>query len=60
VIGTGGTGFRSVSSPIANSETTNDDTFGVLKLTLSAGGYAWEFVPVAGGSYRDSGTAACH
>jgi hypothetical protein len=60
VVGTGGTGFRSVSSAIANSETTNDDTFGVLKLTLSAGGYAWEFVPVAGGTYRDSGTAACH
>ena len=53
VVGTGGTGFRSVSTPIANSETTNDDTFGVLKLTLSPGGYAWEFVPVAGGNPID-------
>jgi hypothetical protein len=60
VVGTGGTGFRSVSTPIANSETTNDDTFGVLKLTLSPGGYAWEFVPVAGGTYRDAGAGTCH
>jgi len=60
VVGTGGVGFRSVSAPIANSETTNDDTFGVLKLTLSAGGYTWEFVPVAGATYRDAGAATCH
>jgi hypothetical protein len=60
VVGTGGTGFRSVGTPIANSETTNDDTFGVLKLTLSPGAYTWEFVPVAGGSYRDAGTGTCH
>jgi hypothetical protein len=60
VVGTGGTGFRSVGTPIANSETTNDDTFGVLKLTLSPGAYTWEFVPVAGGSYRDAGAGTCH
>jgi len=60
VVGTGGTGFRTVSATIANSETTNDDTFGVLKLTLAPGAYTWEFVPVAGGTYRDSGSASCH
>jgi hypothetical protein len=49
-----------VGTPIANSETTNDDTFGVLKLTLSPGAYTWEFVPVAGGSYRDAGAGTCH
>jgi hypothetical protein len=32
----------------------------VLKLTLSNGGYAWEFVPVAGSTFRDSGSAVCH
>ena len=60
VVGTGGVGFRSVSAPIANSESTTDATFGVLKLTLMSGGYAWEFVPVAGATYRDSGAGTCH
>ena len=33
---------------------------GFFKLTLSAGGYAWEFVAVAGGSYSDTGSGTCH
>jgi len=28
---------------------------GVLKLTLKSGSYGWEFVPVAGRNFRDSG-----
>jgi hypothetical protein len=35
-------------------------TPGVLKLTLEAGSYSWEFVPVAGKSYTDSGSGTCH
>ncbi len=35
-------------------------TFGVLKLTLHPGSYDWTFVPVAGATFTDSGTAACH
>ena len=45
---------------IANSEVRNDDTFGVLKLTLHAEGYEWEFVPVAGGAFTDRGSGVCH
>jgi len=30
-----------------NSEERNDDTYGVLKLTLHAKSYDWEFVPEA-------------
>jgi len=28
----------------------------VLKLTLSAGSYTWQFIPVAGASFTDSGS----
>ena len=35
-------------------------TFGVLKLTLDDGTYAWQFVPIAGKTFTDSGTDACH
>jgi hypothetical protein len=32
----------------------------VLKLTLRAGGYDWNFLPVAGQSFSDSGSGTCH
>jgi hypothetical protein len=35
-------------------------TFGLLKLTLGQGSYSWEFVPVAGQIFRDTGTGSCH
>lgn len=60
VVGTGGKSLRSVGSPEANSEVRNDDTHGVLELTLYDSGYAWEFIPIAGQSFRDSGSGACH
>ncbi len=37
----------------------NDDTFGVLKLTLRADGYDWEFVPEPGKTFRDRGSGPC-
>jgi len=43
-----------------NSEAANDTTFGVLDLKLNAAGYDWSFIPVAGASYTDSGSSACH
>jgi hypothetical protein len=60
VVGTGGRSHYGLGSLKANSEVFNGDTFGVLKLTLSAGAYAWQFVPVAGGTFTDSGTGSCH
>jgi hypothetical protein len=33
-------------------------TFGVLKLTLQADAYQWEFIPVSGTG--DSGSGTCH
>jgi len=59
VVGTGGTGFRSMgSSP--NTQASNDDTHGVLGLDLNDGSYDWEFLPVEGKTYTDSGSTGCH
>ena len=61
VVGTGGkNSHRIFAQPVANSEVRNADTFGVLKLTLHANSYDWEFVPEAGKTFRDSGTGSCH
>ncbi len=61
VVGTGGkNSHRSFASPKPNSEVRQADTFGVLKLTLHAAGYDWEFVPEAGKTFTDLGTGTCH
>ena len=61
VVGTGGRSLYSVrGTPAATSELRNSATFGVLKLTLHAEGYEWEFVPVAGGAFTDRGSGVCH
>src|SRR5919199_4154075 len=60
VVGTGGKSHNPVGTPVANSEVTNTDTFGVLKLTLHASSYDWQFVPEAGKTFNDSGSGACH
>ena len=59
IVGTGGGGVYAFGRVAANSEVRNNTTYGVLKLTLSPGRYAWEFVPMAGSQFRDSGSAAC-
>jgi hypothetical protein len=59
VVGTGGKSHYAVTTPIANSEVANDDTYGVLLLRLYAGSYAWQFVPVAGGTFADAGDGSC-
>jgi hypothetical protein len=59
VVGTGGRSHYPITTPIANSEVHNTDTFGVLKMTLHPTSYAWEFVPVAGSTFTDQGSAAC-
>lgn len=59
VVGTGGDSHYTSGAPIANSQVQNDNTFGVLKLTLHSGSYNWKFVPVAGGTFTDSGSNTC-
>jgi hypothetical protein len=60
VAGMGGASHYALGTPIANSEASNTDTYGVLKFTLGPGTYAWEFIAAAGGTYTDSGSGTCH
>lgn len=61
VVGTGGKSHGRINVPVvANSLVQNDDTYGVLRLTLRATGYDWKFVPVPGRTFTDSGSASCH
>jgi hypothetical protein len=61
VVGTGGGGGEGpISAPVANSEVRADGIDGVLKFTLRPKSYEWEFVPVEGESFTDSGAAQCH
>jgi hypothetical protein len=60
VVGTGGRSHAGFVTVAANSEVRNGTTFGVLKLTLHAGSYDWQFVPEAGSTFTDSGSTDCH
>ncbi len=61
VVGTGGKSHGRINQPLeTNSVVQNDDTYGVLRLTLRATGYDWKFVPVPGRTFTDSGSASCH
>jgi calcineurin-like phosphoesterase family protein len=60
IVGTGGEGLSSFGTPLPTSEVRNGATFGVLMLTLEAREYSWEFVPVAGATFTDSGSGSCH
>jgi hypothetical protein len=61
VVGTGG---RYADDPVVqvqpNSQVINDQTKGVLELTLHASSYSWQFIPVAGQTFTDSGSGTCH
>jgi acid phosphatase type 7 len=59
VAGTGGKSHRPFAAPLPTSEVRNADTYGVLKLTLHAKSYDWEFVPEAGNTFHDSGSGSC-
>lgn len=60
VVGTGGASLRSLGTTQSNSEVRSSAAHGVLKLTLQAGGYRWDFIPIAGRTFTDTGTGTCH
>ena len=60
VVGTGGKSHYAIVDPLSNSEVHNDDTYGILELTLQPNSYDWRFVPAEGGTFTDSGSARCH
>jgi 3',5'-cyclic AMP phosphodiesterase CpdA len=57
-----GTGGGALHSPITSAPNTEAIGIGhgVLKVTLTDGGYQWEFVPVPGNSFGDTGIGQCH
>jgi acid phosphatase type 7 len=61
VVGTGGAGLYGIGTIRANSEVRGgapNGAHGVLKLTLKEGNYDWEFISIAGQTFRDTGNAA--
>jgi hypothetical protein len=61
VVGTGGTpNLYGFGTPKPNSELRYNGGQGVIKLTLFADHYEWEFVSVAGKTFTDKGSQACH
>ena len=60
VVGTGGRSHYGLGRRETNSEAFDASTFGVLKLTLSPGKYTWQFIPIAGQTFTDSGSGVCH
>ncbi len=60
IAGSGGIGGGSETNLFPTHVTGDGNTFGVLKLYLYDDSFAWKFIPVAGKTYTDSGSTACH
>jgi hypothetical protein len=60
IAGTGGGPLYEIGTVQPNSEVRNNATHGVIKFTLHATSYDWEFIAIAGQSFRDRGSAECH
>ena len=59
-VGTGGESLDMPTVEIHPHSEVRGSVYGILKLTLQAGGYDWAFLPVAGSTFTDSGSGACH
>jgi hypothetical protein len=59
VVGVGGKETRTFATIRANSEVRNSNSLGLLKLTLHASSYDWQFVPIPGHTLNDNGSASC-
>jgi 3',5'-cyclic AMP phosphodiesterase CpdA len=60
VVGTGGGFATEFGNPVTNSAVRKTGVFGVLKLTLRADRYSWEFIPIEGQTFSDAGEGQCH
>ena len=59
IVGTGGKDARTMGTLKPGSVVRSLD-MGVLKLTLHAATYDWQFIPAAGFAFTDSGSGTCH
>jgi hypothetical protein len=60
IVGTGGRSHYTFGTIKPNSEMRDNTSYGVLKLTLEATSYDWEFVPVEDDEFTDAGSTDCH
>lgn len=60
IVGTGGHFLSGFGEIAPNSQIRNGETHGALKMTLHPESYEWEFLPVEGESFTDSGSAGCN
>lgn len=61
VVGTGGVNFGAVPQRRhPYSQVLQNSSFGVLKMTLRPSSYDWQFLPIDGHGFTDSGTGFCH
>lgn len=61
VVGTGGVNHDGyIGTSLSTTEVRNASTYGVLKLILRPTNYSWEFIPVSGEIFTDSGSTNCH
>jgi hypothetical protein len=58
-VGTGGAHIYDVRALNPNSEAIGR-VHGVLKLTLKATSYDWQFIPIPGARFSDAGSGECH
>src|SRR5439155_321872 len=59
-VGTGGEGLATTDTVVAANSEVLAFAFGVLKLTLYADRYTWQFVPMRGETFSDVGSGTCH
>jgi hypothetical protein len=61
VVGTGGRQFAVMGAARRpNSEVARDVIYGVIKMSLFPNSYTWEYNPVPGTNFQDSGSYNCH
>ena len=60
VVGTGGAALQGFGTLLSTSEVRSSATYGVMKFTLHASSYDWQFIPISGQTFTDSGTQAVH
>jgi hypothetical protein len=60
VAATGGASLYDFPTDSPLLDKRDNTSHGVLKLTLAPGSYSWDFVPVPGDTFTDTGTADCH
>jgi len=59
-LGTGGESAALPTLAIHPNSQVRATTFGVMKFTLNANDYAWQYIPIAGQTFTDAGTGTCH